>query len=229
MNQSKTSVISAKNNHHDSKGLYFSFGNKARYKTIDGSSIGQYTNKKNVTVEQKMKFLVIEDLVARELKDGIMMLGSLIPLLKEYIAPIFGVADKMQLSKGNINIKADKYAKYGIYKSVFCVNAETEELHTENDCSYTVISTPRRLEKKPSYHFNFLFQFNSLDGIYFEMDQPITFMFSGKLLMHRQFCNSKVIKKDKLFFNFATYTNKKIFNHVKCSFGRVSKDPIINN
>ena len=66
-----------------------------------------------------MKSLAIEDLVARELKNGIESLGELLPSLKYYIAPVFHVANELQSTVGQINIKEDKYSTYGIWKTIF--------------------------------------------------------------------------------------------------------------
>ena len=71
---------------------------------------------------------MIEDFIARELKYGINLLGSVIPLVQESVAPVFKVANELQSSIGNINTKMDEYAKYGIHKLVFCVNAENRAI-----------------------------------------------------------------------------------------------------
>ena len=87
--QCKSSAISSHNKHHGSTGDYFSFGNKIRYNTVDFSSVWQYSTKPHLKIEQKGKCVIIEELIARELKEGIESLGKCIPLLKEYIAPVF--------------------------------------------------------------------------------------------------------------------------------------------
>ena len=53
VNEYKSSVISAHNKHHGSIEQYFSFGNKARYKTIGGSSIGYYSIKPKLSIKRK--------------------------------------------------------------------------------------------------------------------------------------------------------------------------------
>ena len=139
----KNSVISAKKSHHGSLGDYFSFGNSAVYKTVSNSSVGQYQMKRDLSIVQKVKSRVIQDLVSKELKDGIESLGNVIPLMKEYIAPVFNIAHELQATVGDINLNKDKYSQYGIWKSVFCINARTTNFRTEDDCSYTVITVPK--------------------------------------------------------------------------------------
>ena len=220
----KNSVITMHNTHHGSLGQYFSFGNNAIYRNINHSTVGQYKNKPRLSKIKTIQSYVIEDLVARELKDGIQSLGAILPVLQDYIAPVFHVAEKLQSIIGNINIKKGKYAEYGIWKSVFCVNAQTTEMHSEDDCSYTVITVPKQIlfDKKTKYEFHF--QFNAEESIYLDMNNPISFMFSGKCLLHQQMCNNTHENAHSSFINFATYTNKKLFNHVKKSFGRVKNN-----
>ena len=111
-------------------------------------------------------------------------------------------------------------------KLFFCVNAQTKVLHSEDDCSYTVITVPNQRKLLKNTNYNFTFQFNPNHSIYLEMDKPITFMFSGKFLAHQQLYNSNNEVTDDTFINFGTYTNKKIFSHVKKSFERVKEAKI---
>ena len=43
-------------------------------------------------------------------------------------------------------------------------------------------------------------------------------LFSGKMLTHRQSCNTFETRYDQLFLNFASYGNKKLYNHIRQSF-----------
>ena len=225
VHECKDSVISKHNKHHQSSGEYFSFGNKGAYKTVDGSSVGQYATKKNSSIQQKSNVIIIEELIARELKQGIDILSSLQPAMsfKECISPVLNVAKKLQESIGDIKLKESSYSDYGIWKSVMCVNAETEEMHSEDDCSYTVITVPRQDAMKNKREYRFMFQLNNQECFAVRMNQPITFMFSGKFLLHKQSCSLHHPKgSDDLFINFGTYANKKLFNHIRCSFARIS-------
>ena len=105
---------------------------------------------------------------------------------------------------------------------MYCINAETHSVHTENDCSYTVITVPKQSKCVLKSQTNFHFNFNPEQSIYLEMNLPITFMRSGKILPHQQLCNTKVRDPNDMFINFATYTNKNIFNHVRKLFTRVN-------
>ena len=49
----KNSVIDENNSHNGSEGYHFSFGNKAQYKMVNDSSVGQYATKKGVSITKK--------------------------------------------------------------------------------------------------------------------------------------------------------------------------------
>ena len=221
----KKSVIGKHNKHHGSLGEYFSFGNKAAYETIDGSSVSQYAIKKCATVTQKCNIVVIEELIGRELKEGIDLLSSVQPSmsLKECVSPILDVAEHLQKYKGDVKLIPTSYSDYGIWKSVFCVNAVTEEVHCEDDCSDTVITVPRQQAIIRKRRYKFMFKLNDKETVAIPMNQELTFMFSGKFLLHKQSCNiHDSLRGDDYFFNFGTYANKKLFNHIRCSFARVA-------
>ena len=223
----KKSVIGKHNKHHGSLGEYFSFGNKAAYETVDGSSVSQYAVKKHATITQKCNIVVIEELIGRELKEGIDLLSSVQPSmsLKECVSPVLHVAKHLQKYKGDVKLIPTSYSDYGIWKSVFCVNAVTEEVHCEDDCSYTVITVPRQQAILRKRKYKFMFKLNDKETVAIPMNQELTFMFSGKFLLHKQSCNiHDQLGRDDYFFNFGTYANKKLFNHIRCSFARVAQD-----
>ena len=124
--------------------------------------------------------------------------------------------------ENGINLKKTSGSEYGIWKSIFCVNATTDKLHNEEDCSYTVVTVPEQNCMIKKRFYNFLLKINESESIYFEMNHPISFIWSGKLLVHRQFCNVTDLEKGDYFYNLSTYTNQRIFNHVKNSFARIN-------
>ena len=127
------------------------------------------------------------------------------------------VTNELQASIGDIKLKETGYFKYGIWKSVFCVNAVTKDLHNENDCSQTVstVLKQRAILKKREYKFTFAI--NNDDYIAIHLNQPLTFMFSEHFLLHNQSCNiSDPVGANDCFINFGTYANKTLFNHIRC-------------
>ena len=100
------------------------------YQAIDNSSVGHYCIKNNISCKQVLASNVLEELIGRELSAGILLLETVLPKLTDYIAPVFKLADKVQEVLDSIHLKGGNYEEYGIQKSVLCVDAITEDLHT---------------------------------------------------------------------------------------------------
>lgn len=64
--------------------------------------------------------------------------------IKHFLSPIIDEAYKMQANIGDINIQRVASIKSGLYQSQVFVDASTEVAHTENDCTYTLISIPNQ-------------------------------------------------------------------------------------
>ena len=80
-----------------------------------------------------------------------------------------------------------------------------------------MITTPNQ-EKKQAPIFIIELQKGYTIGL--QMDSGLTFMFSGKHLLHRQMILDGTSTHD-YFINFASYGNEKLFNHLKTIIGRV--------
>ena len=184
---------------------------------VNESSVSQYAYKKEASVGNNICGMVVEQLVSRVLKSSIVALEQIVPMIHRYVAPVMDIAAQVQMERNKNILSETKNYYYGIWKTVFCVNATTEDLHTERDCGYTIIHVPLRDKKMKSLKYQFHFQINKRNTICLPMDQNLTFMFLAFLLIHRQQCFSteKELSNNEEFFNFATYANKKLFNHVK--------------
>ena len=165
----------------------------------------------------------MEEQASIELGNGVIGLCTLIPKLREYIGPTLTLAYNLQDVLGDFNMKSVQVSEHGMWQTCICENAQTEQLHTENDCTYTVISVPVQDEKEsiqPEY--TFLFKLKEKSGsVGIKMDPGVTFLFSGKYLTHRQFRNVNVSSNNATFFNVASYGNKRLFSHLKSTIKRV--------
>ena len=150
---------------------------------------------------------------------GVLSLVSILPNLREYIAPTLNIAFDLQNNIGNLNMKKTAVSNEGMWQSSFCVDCQTSILHTENDCTYTVITTPNQEKKQAPI---FIIELKKGFTIGLQMDPGLTFMFSGKYLLHRQMILDGNSTND-CFINFASYGNEKLFNHLKTTVGRVNK------
>ena len=68
----------------------------------------------------------------------------------------------------------------------------------------------------------FLIELEKGQTVGIKIDPGLTFMFSGRYLMHRQSMNNKGSGKKNTFFNFASYGNQRLYHHLKSSVKRVS-------
>lgn len=107
---------------------------------------------------------------------------------------------------------------YGLRQSSVCINAQTSEFHTENDCTYIVINVPKqdhlmKADSKVDYHF--IFKLREKENIGIKLIRGTSFIFTGKCLTHRQNCSKLISNNDGLFFNFASYGSHKLYSHIK--------------
>ena len=114
-------------------------------------------------------------------------------------------------------------ANYGFISYNLCLNAETEQKHTECDASYTVISVPSQLHKKThGRKWNkgrFELHINPNCTFIIPMDVGTSFTYSGYLLTHRQqiYRQSDDVPE---FMNIVTYNSKRLFENMMQSFRR---------
>ena len=96
-------------------------------------------------------------LIQMEMQCGIANLSNYIPLLPRLISPIIDIAFNLQQSQGYILLKEITGSKDGLWQTSMCVNAETQQFHTECDCTYTLIHVSQQVRKNnpAEYYFNF--------------------------------------------------------------------------
>ena len=151
---------------------------------------------------------------------SILHLSKIIPNLNRYIAPVLSVANLIQKDIGDCNIKELEYSSSGSWNCSLCISCQTEELHTENDFTYTEINTPTQEKNGVTVNFLFELQNNSIFGI--QLQPGLSFIFSGKYLTRRQSIDDKTTD-DGEFINIASYGNQRLYNHIKSTIKRVYK------
>ena len=72
----------------------------------------------------------------------------------------------------------------GCWKIVMCVNAQTKEIHFENDVTYTTITSPKQKALKSKY--SFIFQVNENTKVMILINSGVNIVFSGKFMAHHQ-------------------------------------------
>ena len=84
-------------------------------------------------------------------------------------------------------------------------NALTREFHTEDDSTYTVIKTPKQEHEHKLNKYHFVLNLSNNHNVAIRLISRTRFIFSGKLLTHRQSYNVEYDPKKELFINFGSY------------------------
>ena len=88
------------------------------------------------------------------------------------------------------------------------VNAQTKQFHTENDCSYTLVTVTKQ-EKvttgKGDREYLFVFKLKDGENFGVRLKYGVLLVFSGKILTHRQSCSQSCLPNEEFFTNFALY------------------------
>lgn len=194
-------------NHHQSSGYYASFGNKGSFDKAIISSVGQYTTKKSTTLVKQLQINkeahTYERLTANEITRSVNDFSTIIPTIRAVIAPILETTYDLQTTHKDLNMKEGFAAKDGCWQTSLCVNAVTKQYHTEQDCTYTLITVPNQLqdiEKKFTNRYDFIFKINDRQHISLHLTPGTSFIFSGMYLTHRQ--NMSDVRSHKFFTVF---------------------------
>ena len=141
--------------------------------------------------------------------------------MEKLILPALDVAHDMQHKYSDINLKLSGTSSKNMCSTNLCINATTEDYHTEKDTSYTLITVPLqnfKLQKQSGDIYDLLFKLNDQVCISLPLTPDVTFMFSGTFLTHRQNGNSSLDKDSNEFVNLSSYGNHKLFNHIRKYF-----------
>ena len=130
------------------------------------------------------------------------------------------VANEIQDDIGDCNIKELECSSQGLWNCSLCISCQTEDFHTENDFTYTVINTPE--QEMNGVGVTFLFHLQDKLNFGIELLPGLSFVFSGKYLTHRQSIDDKTIDSGE-FINIASYGNQRLYNHIKSTIKRTYK------
>ena len=113
--------------------------------------------------------------------------------------------------------------RQGFLSCHLCLNAQTNDLHTEPDASYTVISVSQRIKSltnaEKTNKAQFEFMLNGQEILIIPMHPGTIISYSGYMLTHRQ----QLVNFDPLalpFVNIVAYNSKRLFANLMESFHR---------
>ena len=223
MKRHKNNTVKGKTNHHNSSGLYFSYGNRANFGLINNSSVSQYLNRKTNTGDH-FNGKLLEELSQEEQRIGISSIARRIPIIRRLISPIIQAAYELQSNVGDINLKETSSGDTGLWMTTMCANAETKDFHHENDCTYTIIHVPKMAVNNGRQPYHFVCKLKDTFNVSFHLKPFTTIMFSGQCLTHRQTRIGNSNTKGDPFINFTSYGNGRLFRHIRNSFERIKSN-----
>jgi len=145
-----------------------------------------------------------------------------IPLRNKHSPKVSAISSNMNMvvapSKEEQNLE-----KKGFLSCHLCLNAQTQELHTEHDASYTIIAVPNKISStspnETSNRAKFEIMVNTNELLIIPMHPGTIICYSGYMLTHRQ----QIVDIDTLslpFVNVVAYNSKRLFSNLMESFRR---------
>jgi len=178
---------------------------------------------KKITLHEKNELDKLEEMCYSIIESSINHINNSCGFLNRTLSP--NVANiQMHLNVFEERDKNDAVLpSRGFMNYNLCLNAETEQPHTECDSSYTIICVPNQNlnnhipgNKNPACFQLFV---NPESTISIPMTIGTIFTYSGYLLTHRQ----QILNKDlnqKPFVNIVSYNSKRLFENMMESFRR---------
>ena len=185
---------------------------------------------KNQTTQKIIheKAIALENHFTEELSSAATKFVRYLRCAKHLLSPVLKVAYDAQSTWGDINLSNVATSVNGMWQSQICVDASTALEHTENDCTYTVISVPNQdiaLSRKMRKSLYFVFSISNSESLRIPLTPRISFFYSGLFLVHRQ-NNPNTNQNGASFVNVASYGNERLFNHIRSSFDRLKRSKV---
>ena len=221
-------ITTKKGNYHfNTTGTIYGLGYGPKCnKNEFGHSIGKFANhieKKKISTVERTRLTEIDNYAIKLMESTIGTFNVLLSPIKKSISPL---VNKLQT---HLDVFPDKdkddrkLADNGFISYNLCLNAQTEEKHTECDASYTIISVPNQLPRKTNKGKRNVGRFeliiNENCRMVIPMDIGISFTYSGYLLTHRQQVHNESQDEHPLV-NVVSYNSKRLFENMLQSFRR---------
>lgn len=212
-------------NHFGSKGECYAFGNKPNYAIVENSSVGTYAIKKSKVIAKQKSISndadLIEDMCASVISDGVKILSNVLPDIRLLLSPIVNSFSTITSMPGII--KRVNTVNDGFWNTMLYVDGRTEELHTEKDSTYTLITVPRQkftMKRNIEHRPMFIFNFGPQNQVIFPLNQKICLIYNGRFVTHRQAYTQECEDSEDRFINISSYGNEKLFNHLRKTYSR---------
>ena len=194
---------------------------------INSNFISTDIEKKKISSEQKKRLNTIEDNIHSFMESSIDSIHTPFAPLQKSISPLI---EKLQphLDMFPDKMKDEcKLVDQGFVNYNLCLNAQTEQSHTECDASYTVITVPNQLQKTVCKEKKnkgiFELNLNETNTLIIPMNVGTSFVYSGFLLSHHQQIQN-LNDDTHPFVNIVSYNSKRLFENMLQSFRRYLGD-----
>ena len=182
---------------------------------------------KKITSEQTKCLAMIDENICSFMESSIDSIHTSFAPLQKSISPLI---EKLQ---PHLDIFPDKMKNerklvdQGFVNYNLCLNAQTEQRHTECDALYTVITVPNQLQKvvgkKKKNKGIFELNLNVTNTLIIPMNVGTSFVYSGFLLTHHQQIQN-LNEDTHPLVNIVSYNSKRLFENMLQSFRRYLGD-----
>jgi len=182
---------------------------------------------KKITDEEKNELNKNEESCYKIMEAAIDQLNQRFSPLRKTLSPNVAKVQMHMNVFEDRNKKDIKLASNGFLNYNLCLNAKTEDPHTECDSSYTVITVPNQMRNGTIKGYkncgSFEFIINSQSTIVIPMKIGTNFAYSGYLLTHRQQIRNED-ESEYPFINIVSYNSKRLFENIMESFRRYTQN-----
>ena len=152
---------------------------------------------------------------------GINALSSIISQAKYLISPVLDTAHEIPNKSGNVGLTEVETSSSGCWNAFVYINGRIDLLHTEKDCAYTFITVLQQIREKNTQLKNKLmsiFKLSEEKHILSPLCNYLSFVYNGKFVTHCHAYHPDKNEVDKTAFNISSYSNEKLFNHLRRTF-----------
>ena len=216
-------------NNHRSSGTIYSQGYTAKYDKVgnDLLSFNKFARKNNKKTKSNTELNIehhnIETKIYKYLYGSMVECSRICHNIFEEISPKINKLQyhfNLQFNEEEDFLK--RFTQSGMLNAHICINAMTEDCHTEKDSSYTLISVPNQEDRYyQQLDPKFMFHINDNFTIQIKMVEGTVMIYSGYTLNHHQMLNKNNLSRNT-FINLASYGNRRLFQNMLKSFERTT-------
>ena len=213
----KRPINTKRNNHHGTLGKVYGFGSRPSYKKEEGGvTFNKYSHK-----QPKKVLHVSKDEIETALKNEIALAFADLDLkLPNFTSVVISTTFAMKKTIDTVFSTSKPFVKSKFKCSLFdtyllCFDSMTEEPHSENDASWTVITVPDQ-ETEKNYNLSFNVAINNSLSVLINYQSGMALTYAGKYIVHNQSRGTENTGS----VNICSYTGERTYQNVCLSISR---------